>query len=106
MKNVLPYRQNASGVQDVFKLEDTLAHEKLAEALDENLVFQLEALLVDRTSANLRNLLTHGLLNYAQASSYDSAYGWWLCLHLLARVGTPPLVPIPPLRAADTKSNA
>lgn len=50
MKNVLPYKQNASGVQD-FKLEDTLGHEKLAEALGEDLVFQLEALLVDRTSA-------------------------------------------------------
>lgn len=105
MKNVLPYKQNASGVQDVFKLEDTLGHEKLAEALGEDLVFQLEALLVDRTSANLRNLLTHGLINYAQASSYDSAYCWWLCLHLLARVGTPPSMPIPPSQTTDAEND-
>ncbi|MDE2572626.1 MAG: DUF4209 domain-containing protein, partial [bacterium] len=97
MLKVITYKQYVSGVQDVFKIEDTLGHEKLVEALGEDLVFQFETLLVGRTSSNLRNLLGHGLLNYAQAMSYDSSYCWWLALHLVARVGKPPAELLAPL---------
>jgi hypothetical protein len=87
---VIPYKQQASGVQDVFKLEETLRHEKLSEILGADTVFQLDALLIGRTSANLRNRLVHGLLNAVEASGYDSIYCWWLALRLVALIGEPP----------------
>jgi hypothetical protein len=90
MARVIPYKQYATGVQDVFKMEDTLRHSKTSEILGDDVVFALDALLIGKTSSNLRNRLVHGLINDSEASAYDSAYCWWLALHIVARLGKPP----------------
>jgi hypothetical protein len=86
----IPYTQMSSGVQDVFRIEDTLNHPKLSAALGEDRVFLLKSVLTGRTSANMRNLMSHGLLDYGHSSSVDSAYVWWLALHLVATIGQVP----------------
>jgi hypothetical protein len=90
LQGVLPYKQYQNGVQDVFKLEDSLSQQKLVATLGEDVVFQIESLLTGRTSSNLRNLLSHGLLSYGQTVSHDSAYCWWLALYLVAHLGKLP----------------
>ena len=87
---VIPYSQTASGVQDVFKIEDSLKHPKLVATLGEDRVFLLKSVLTGRTSANMRNLMSHGLLDYGHSTSVDSAYVWWLALHLVATIGKAP----------------
>lgn len=92
-----------------------------AEAvLGEDLVFDLAALLVDRGGANLRNAVSHGLVDDGGLEGSLSRYLFWLCLHLCmiplvaraegarrAREGAGSAHGAPaPLDAADTESQA
>ncbi len=55
---------------------------ELADILGENLVFDLEGLLVQRFGSNLRNEVSHGLLNIDRFGPGPASYLWWLALKL------------------------
>jgi len=55
---------------------------ELADLLGENLVFDLEGLLVQRFGSNLRNEVSHGLLNIDRFGQGPVLYLWWLALKL------------------------
>ena len=57
-------------------------HPGLAAILTEGLVFELEALLVDRSGLNLRNRLAHGELPDGAYHAEYCAYAWHLALRL------------------------
>ncbi|MCL2927754.1 MAG: DUF4209 domain-containing protein [Trichodesmium sp. MAG_R01] len=49
---------------------------------DEDTLFDLKGLLVDRSGSNLRNLMAHGLLDDEDFSSPLMSYLWWVTLRL------------------------
>lgn len=67
---------------------------KLAELLDEDVVFHLKSVLVDHFGANLRNELAHGTLGVGEFNGFyysQCLFAWWLTLNLcLRRFLTPP----------------
>jgi hypothetical protein len=75
-----------SGIQEEIDLNRTLCSstytEPLSGLLNEDLVFELRGLLVERFGANLRNDMAHGLLDHESFYSPSSCYLWWLALHL------------------------
>jgi hypothetical protein len=75
-----------SGIQEEIDLNRTLCWSKYAEPLtkllNEDLVFELRTLLVERFGANLRNDMAHGLLDHDSFYSPSSRYLWWLAFHL------------------------
>src|SRR5258708_2371205 len=72
------------GIQDEFSLNKLFEEHQaeLADLLGENLVFDLEGLLVQRFGSNLRNEVSHGLLNIDRFGQGPVAYLWWLTLKL------------------------
>jgi hypothetical protein len=77
------YGQYESGVQDVMKLDQVLAHPKMVTLLGEDMTFDLAGLLVDRLGANLRNRLSHGLLEWTGADRNHAVYLWWLTVRIM-----------------------
>jgi hypothetical protein len=73
---------NRKGFDEERDLDDLLRLPKTKELIGEDLCFSLRALLLHRFGPNLRNLLSHGLLDPAAASSAQAIYVWWLTLHL------------------------
>ena len=75
------YSQDASGVQDFYRLNRLLEEPKLQTILSEDYVFELQGLLIERFGNNFRNNLSHGLLSPDETRGYASIYIWWLSLH-------------------------
>lgn len=73
---------NRKGFDEERDLDDLLRLAKTKELFGEDLCFSLRALLLHRFGPNLRNLLSHGLLDPAAASSAQGIYVWWLTLQL------------------------
>jgi len=64
-------------------LNELLYHEDVENVLGLDLVFSLQALLIEPGfGANLRNNLAHGLMNADQFVDNDSIYAWWLVWRL------------------------
>lgn len=76
---------SSDGLQQDRTLGSVLTASKLEEVLGPDLLFDLRCLLVERFGANLRNLLSHGLADYASVYSASASYLCWLVLHLCAR---------------------
>jgi hypothetical protein len=74
------------GIQEELDLNRTLCSSKYAEplskVLNDDLVFEMRCLLVERFGANLRNDMAHGLLDHDSFYSPSSRYLWWLAFHL------------------------
>lgn len=75
---------SSKGIQDERPLTVTLVDYPILKAkiLGEDLHFELSSLLIDRFGSNLRNRLSHGLINSNGFYSYDSIYLWWLTLRI------------------------
>ena len=89
---------NRKGFDEERDLDDLLRLSKTKELFDEDICFSLRALLLHRFGPNLRNLLSHGLLDPAAASSPQGIYVWWMALQLcyaplLARAAATPSPP-------------
>jgi hypothetical protein len=54
----------------------------LKQILNENVVFTLKSLLIERMGSNLRNEICHGLYDYNQFHTGTIIYLWWLTLYL------------------------
>ena len=75
---------DSEGLQQDRTLGLVLCTGELEEALGPNALFDLKCLLIERFGANLRNLLSHGLVDHASISSSLASYLCWLVLHLCA----------------------
>ncbi len=71
-------------IQQDYTLGKLLYMEELKQILGDDLVFDLQGLLVESVGSNLRNLLSHGLLNHHELSEQPFIYLWWLIIHLWA----------------------
>lgn len=72
------------GVQQDRTLGSVLSAKELEGILGSNVLFDLRCLLSDSFGANLRNLLSHGLVGHAGMYSTPVSYLCWLVLHLCA----------------------
>lgn len=70
------------GIQDERNLNVTLYAKELEAMLGSALVFDLQSLLVERSGANLRNRMAHGLMSYGSFYSIHAPYLWCLVLRL------------------------
>lgn len=73
---------NEHGIQEVMLLGDILFHDKLTEILGDDTVFILRCLLQERLGGNLRNRLSHGLMEHGEMYADLTVYTWWLTLRL------------------------
>ncbi len=66
-------------------LDVTLVKEELKTLLPEEFIFDLRALLIEKTGSYFRHKTCHGLVSIEAFQSADSVYLWWtaLCLCLL-----------------------
>ncbi|MGR3177409.1 MAG: DUF4209 domain-containing protein [Candidatus Anammoxibacter sp.] len=73
---------NSNGIQDERSLNTTLYLPEIQNVFDENTLFDLQGLLVERFGANLRNLMAHGLMSHQSFYSAEIPYLWCLVLKL------------------------
>lgn len=69
-------------IQDDYTLNKIIDLPGLKEILNENIIFTLKGLLVERMGSNLRNEICHGLFDHNQFFTAQLAYLWWLTLYL------------------------
>lgn len=70
------------GIQDEKSLNTTLYLPEIKELMDENILFDLQGLLVERFGSNLRNLMAHGLMPHNAFYNHDARYLWCLILKI------------------------
>lgn len=71
------------GVETEKGLSTLLDDEHISEVLDNNLLFELKAVLTDHLGPNFRNNVAHGLMDPREGLSAHPMYLWWLCLKLV-----------------------
>lgn len=76
-------KQMTGGIQEESSLNQTLNIEELKEIFGEDLVFDLKGLLVEKIGENLRNTISHGLLDDDQMFEPELVYLYWLTLHII-----------------------
>lgn len=81
-RGVKTSRINDEGLQEEYDLNTTLRMDQTVEIFGGNTTFDLQGLLVERTGANLRNRMAHGLMGKAEFNSVYTVYLWWLILRL------------------------
>lgn len=103
MRGVSTTAMDDEGIQRGNAMRTILEHPELAEALGEDMVFDLLGLLVRSAGSNIRNLLAHGMLTDAQLHGPETAYLWYACLRLMLLSGEPddPEPDIEPERADE-----
>ena len=70
------------GIQDEQNLNKLLFREDVIQYFGENIAFDLQGLLVERSGSNLRNISAHGLCDHDSFYSFDNIYLWWLVLRI------------------------
>lgn len=75
---------NKEGIQSERNLNSLLYEPKLKELFGEDLVFALQALLVEKFGSNIRNDVAHGLMSYDEYFTYVCVYLWWLSFRLVS----------------------
>lgn len=70
------------GIQDERSLNVTLYAQEIIEVFEEDLIFDLQGLLVERLGGNLRNRMAHGLMSYESFYSVEIPYLWALILRI------------------------
>lgn len=73
------------GIETENGLSTLLKLEEAKEVFGEDLVFELEAIFSKVLGFNLRNEVSHGLLDDDTSASSASVYAWWLVLKLVSR---------------------
>lgn len=74
-----------NGIETENGLSTLLKLEEAKEVFGEDLVFELEAIFSKVLGFNLRNEVSHGLLDDNVAAGFASVYAWWLVLKLVSR---------------------
>lgn len=73
---------NTYGVQEEIRIGAILDHEVTLRILGHDSVMDLRGLLIERTYANLRNVISHGLGSVDTYYSPPAVYLWWLSFRL------------------------
>lgn len=81
--NVQTTTLDAAGIEMEVGLSSLMKLSAIDQLFDENLAFELKALLCDPLGANLRNEVAHGLLDDDACESLDAVYAWWLAFRLV-----------------------
>jgi hypothetical protein len=80
-----------NGIQEEANLNKTLRDEypeiKKIFNKDEDALFELQGLLIEKPGSNLRNRMAHGLINDNEFSSSIFSYLWWVTLRLCYGLG-------------------
>nr|WP_322721103.1 DUF4209 domain-containing protein [Nostoc sp. ChiQUE02]MDZ8234200.1 DUF4209 domain-containing protein [Nostoc sp. ChiQUE02] len=73
------------GIEDERDLNTTLFprnYPQINSIFDEDILFDLQGLLIERSGSNLRNRMAHGLINDGEFNSPIMSYLWWVTLRL------------------------
>ncbi|MDF5707096.1 MAG: DUF4209 domain-containing protein [Nostoc sp. S4] len=73
------------GIEDECNLNTTLFsrnYPQINSIFDEDTLFDLQGLLIERSGSNLRNRMAHGLINDSEFYSPIMSYLWWVTLRL------------------------
>lgn len=73
------------GIENEIGLSALLDKSESKGILGDELWFELQAIFTSSLSANLRNMVGHGLLDDDTSNSYFSVYAWWLILKWIIR---------------------
>lgn len=73
---------NTHGVQEHLRITTILEHPKFLEIFGRDNTLDLQALLIDRKYANLRNDISHGLMGTQHFNTVPVIYLWWLTIRL------------------------
>ena len=79
-----------NGIQQENNLNTTLFPSKypqITSIFDEDTLFELQGLLVEKSGSNLRNRMAHGLINDHEFFSPIFSYLWWVTLRLCFGLG-------------------
>jgi len=86
--DVITSSLDENGVQQEHDINRLLYEPRLTGVFTEDIIFLLQALLVEKSAANFRNQLAHGMLEYGSFFSETALYIWWMVLRLCA-LGAP-----------------
>lgn len=85
-QGALPSKINIDkGIEDERDLNTTLFprnYPQINSIFDEDTLFDLQGLLIERFGSNLRNRMAHGLINDSEFNSPIMSYLWWVTLRL------------------------
>lgn len=84
-KNGITTTSGAEDIEHEIGLSALLEKSEAKEILGDDLWFELQAVFTSSLSANLRNMVGHGLLDDETSNSYYSIYGWWFILKWIVR---------------------
>jgi hypothetical protein len=79
-----------NGIQQENNLNTTLFPSKypqITSIFDEDTLFEIQGLLVEKSGSNLRNRMAHGLINDNEFFSPIFSYLWWVTLRLCFGLG-------------------
>jgi len=103
-RGIITSSLDQNGIQKELSLNDLFEKPEAIEILGENLLFDLKGLLSESLGSNLRNLISHGLLDHNLFYSYTSVYLWWLTIRLIVLALLPDEVLKNQSRESDEKS--
>lgn len=79
---VEPTTLNTHGVQEHIRLSAILNHDVFVRVFGKDASLELQAILIDRKYANLRNELSHGLMRSNDFHTIVPVYLWWFVMRL------------------------
>ncbi len=72
-----------NGIETETGLSSLMDHPEIVDIFGEDLSYEIKALYCDQIGPNLRNNISHGLLDDQQCHSIDAVYAWWLALKMV-----------------------
>ncbi len=84
--NVKTTTIDSKGIENELGLSSLAEAPQLKDIFGEDFVFELRALFCDSYGANLRNELSHGLLEYDQCRSVFAIYAWWFFFKIVFNI--------------------
>lgn len=80
--NIVTTTSPTGSSQNEHDLNKLLAHEALGKLFGDDAAYDMRVLLIEKSGANLRNHLAHGILDDGQDLE-AKVYFWWLCLRMV-----------------------
>ena len=85
-RSVVTSSLDSHGIQNERDINTLLTSDEYSESMNsifnEDILFDLQGLLINRFGSNLRNRISHALMNENEFYSPQISYVWWLTLHL------------------------
>jgi len=71
-----------AGIQEEYLLGKLLFRKDVEDVFGEDLIFDLQGLLIEPIGGNMRNEVSHGLLDTQDFFGHNAAYLWWMVLRI------------------------